>query len=210
MGCVKVMLNSINQPLATMVAGALAALVVIIGWYVTHQSNKRREDLGRRREAQRRFVERQLEELYGPLHGLIVQCEILSHLALNTVRDAGGASDGLTNVSSTITRDEVVPYRRWRFYVDQFILPTYREIVTLLRQHIHLVHMMGTSQPPDSFNTFLKHAASFELFERLRTDQDNVPGRAREVATAWPAAFKPDVERHLQALRNEYHRLTTD
>lgn len=55
--------------LAAYIAGCVAAL----GWLVTHLLTTFREEKRRRIEAQLKYVERQLEELYGPLAFLLYE-----------------------------------------------------------------------------------------------------------------------------------------
>jgi hypothetical protein len=57
-----------NPQLETALLSALvAATVTLIGWFITSWLAKRREDEARRQEAALKHLERQIEELYGPL-----------------------------------------------------------------------------------------------------------------------------------------------
>jgi hypothetical protein len=48
-------------------AALVAAVGAAIGWFANHWLTARREESRRRVEAQLKFVERQIKELYGPL-----------------------------------------------------------------------------------------------------------------------------------------------
>src|SRR5918992_4081292 len=55
------------------IVALLAGSVTALGWLVNHWLSGRREEQRRRTEAQLKFVERQIEELYGPLAFLIYE-----------------------------------------------------------------------------------------------------------------------------------------
>jgi hypothetical protein len=56
---------------APVTAALMAGSVTAIGWLVSHILTVRREEQRRRTEAQLKFVERQIEDLYGPLAFLL-------------------------------------------------------------------------------------------------------------------------------------------
>jgi|SRR6185503_18968106 len=57
------------------IVALIAGSITGVGWLVNHWLSGRREEQRRRIEAQLKFVERQIEELYGPLAFLIYEGE---------------------------------------------------------------------------------------------------------------------------------------
>ena len=57
----------------TVAVALITAVVTALGWLVTNLLSQRREERKARLEANLAFVERQLEELYGPLVALIYE-----------------------------------------------------------------------------------------------------------------------------------------
>ena len=65
-------LMTLDSPSAVLVA-FIAAMVTAAGWVITNFISRVREDRTRRLELTLAHIERQIEELYGPLLNLIVQ-----------------------------------------------------------------------------------------------------------------------------------------
>ncbi len=85
-------------------AALITAVMAAIGWFANDKLTSQRDELRRKTEAQFRFVERQLEELYGPLsaelhEGRRTFVDLLESLGRNYVFPADG------NLSPTEPQD---------------------------------------------------------------------------------------------------------
>src|SRR5687768_8629727 len=58
-----------TNALPAFIGALVAGLFTATGWYVT----KQKEEKSRRREISLRYLQRQIEEFYGPLFGFILQ-----------------------------------------------------------------------------------------------------------------------------------------
>ena len=116
----------------------LALVVTIFGWYATYFYTKRREDRTRRLEAKLKHMERQIDELYGPLHALIQQI-----FAVWQVREDLLMVSALTEAQKEAARDVI-----WR----EFFRPIHEQIQVLLRTKLHLVQ----GKVPYSFEEYLQ------------------------------------------------------
>src|SRR5690349_13759555 len=109
----------------------ISGLVTAIGWLVSHILLKRREVESRRLDASLRFVELQLEELYGPLAFL--------------VWDSSKAfKDFLENLGrlNVFHEDDPLPEQElklWLLWVDNYLFPKNERIKDLLTTKTHLI-----------------------------------------------------------------------
>jgi len=163
----------------------LALVVTIFGWYATYFYTKRREDRTRRLEAKLKHMERQIDELYGPLHALIQQI-----FAVWQVREDLLKVSALTEAQKEAARDVI-----WR----EFFRPIHEQIQVLLRTKLHLVQ----GKVPYSFEEYLQHAVNeatqHALFDKLQID---IPGTTQR--KGWPKEFAKDVFLSLRHIREDY------
>jgi hypothetical protein len=125
--------EKMDKNLLPAIIGAISgAFVAAIGWFVLHGLSSRRESAARRDNAARSYLEKQIEELYGPWLGLIehsrtafaVARRKLPHTASGQI-DFGQFSDGDGEI--------------WRFFIEHYFLPGNAEIRRLLRSKMHLL-----------------------------------------------------------------------
>lgn len=177
-----------------LIAALIAAFVTIIGWIVSNYLIKQREDQARKSQAALRHLERQIEELYGPLAGLLTYSDIVYNLeqSRKTLRPAEQASQDA----------EVIQY-----FIENHYLPLNQQIITLLRTKTYLI--VG-DKTPESFTQFMSHAARLECLHNLwrSTKQHSffMPGPEKD----WPRIFHSEVEKGLQELRAKHAELIRD
>ena len=131
-------------------------------------------------------MQRQIEELYSPLLGLIqygaavnvIERQILPH----------GARDE--------REGEVLRFIRERYY-----LPLNAQMTELIRAKIYL---LDAGALPESFQQFLVHAAQFECFHSLWKEKGVSGEHIRPVE--YPEEFRRDVEKTLDRLRRRYQK----
>ncbi|TWA98613.1 hypothetical protein [Bradyrhizobium stylosanthis] len=158
----------------------IAAVIAAIGWFANDKLTSQREELRRRTEAQFRFVERQLEELYGPLSAELYEGRrTFSDLLESLGRDyVFPANDILSPLE----------LKTWLFWAESDFLPRNERIKVLLMRKTHLIE--GPTFP-DSYVLFLDHCNSWAI-NHLRWKQQQVEYSWHSKVN-WPEAFETEV-----------------
>ena len=172
----------------------IAAASAAFGWFVNHWLTVRREESRRRLEAQLKFVERQIEELYGPLAAALYE-------GRRTFRD----------LLDSLGRDYVFPesgrlpeheLRTWLFWAESEFLPRNDYIKTLLKTKAHLI--LG-GEFPESYVEFLDHCNSWAVnHRRWKEQQIEYSWHSR---IDWPQAFETQAIETFQALKRRHSEL---
>jgi hypothetical protein len=136
-------------------------------------------------------IQRQIQELYSPLLGLIAQSKIVFDIAKRKLPHLNDRP------KEQITREEA---ETWRYFVETYFLPLNKQMADLIRTKIYLI---TADELPESFNRFLMHQAQFECLHSLWLDKgissDEVKGGG------WPIGFDSDVQESLTNLRRNYN-----
>ena len=168
----------------------MTGVVTATGWFVSSLLLRRADELKRRRESRLKYIERQIEELYGPLFNTVMQIVVVNH-----VRDS--LTGNLNSHSDNAMKDQIDEL----FYVDYF-RPLHDEVRQLLKSRLHLVE---GSQLPESFYEYLRHSmqerVQYDLWRNHRLDTISIPG------VEYPDQFTLDVQGALQSLLAEYDSL---
>jgi hypothetical protein len=172
-------------------AALIAAVGAAAGWLVNHLLTVRREEARRRLEAQLKFVERQIEELYGPLAATLYEgrrtfLDLLDSLGRDHVFPADGE----------LPMDEL---RTWLFWAESEFLPRNDYIKTLLRTKAHLI---DGGEFPQSYVEFLDHCNSWAVNHRRWKEQHVKYSWHSKID--WPAAFESDVINTFQTLKRNH------
>ena len=173
---------------------AIGAAVTAMGWLVTGILTQRREERKARTEASLRYVERQLEELYGPLAALLYEGrQIFSDLL---------QSYGRTYVfrqGEDLPEEEL---RTWLFWTEHSFLPRNRAIRDLLTAKSHLVN---GSQFPESYVAFFQHESSWSIHHQ-RWLKEQVP-YSWHSSVNWPVQFEREVLATFESLKARHAEL---
>jgi hypothetical protein len=145
-----------------------------------------------REEASLRHLQRQIEDLYGPLYGLIQFAEAINEIEM--LRLPAGSRDERGR-----PRDEEGG-KVIRFFREHYYLPLNQQIVELIRTKVYL---LDSDVIPKSFNDFIRHAAQLDCFHQLWKEADISTHGVKPIE--YPLNFKSDVERTLNELRREYN-----
>jgi len=183
----------VETPIAVaLITGSITA----IGWLSTHTLTARRERARARAEATLHHVERQLEELYGPLVFLIYEGRRTFEDLLQTL--------GRTYVfreSESLPPNEL---KTWIFWAENALLPRNDRIKQLLMAKTHLIE--GGVFPP-SYVAFLDHHNSWVVnHERWKKEQVPYSWHSR---INWPETFESEVIGTFQYLKAKHARLLT-
>ncbi len=167
-----------------LVAGGFSLLTLIL--ILRNEKRKRRE------EAALRHLQRQIEELYGPLFGLIEFGAAINDIEWKRLpaeeRDEKGRP-----------RDEEGG-KVIRFFREHYYLPLNNQMMELIRSKAYL---LDSDAIPESFKIFMRHAAELDCFHGLWKEVDIKTHGKQPIE--YPPQFRSEVEGTLNALRDEYN-----
>lgn len=186
------------QPVWVALIGVAGAA---IGWFINHWLTVRREERRRRIEAQLKFVERQIEELYGPLAAALYEGrrtfqDLLDSLGRRYVFPRNGE----------LPEDEL---RTWLFWAETEFLPRNDYIKNLLKTKAHLIY---GGEFPDNYVEFLDHCNSWAVNHRRWKEQQVKYSWHSKID--WPEKFEKQAIATFQLLKRRHAELigelTTD
>jgi hypothetical protein len=158
----------------------ITAAVTAAGWLVNNVLSQRREERRAKTEASVRYVERQLEELYGPLAALIFEGRQIFQELLDSL-----------GRSYVFLRDNPLPpdeLKTWLFWTETSFLPRNLLIRNLLTSKPHLV---DGDVFPESYIAFFRHESSWRIHHD-RWIKEQVPYSWHSTVN-WPVEFEADV-----------------
>ena len=171
---------------AALVSGGFSVLTLI----VVSKNEKRK----RREEARLRYLQRQIEELYGPLYGLIQ-----FGAAINEVEWLKLPKD--SRDQKGWPRDEQGG-KALQFFREHYYLPLNEQMMELIRTKVYLLNSDGI---PDSFANFIRHAAQLDSLHRLWKEANISTPFDETKVIEYPTDFKSEVQSTLNELRKEYN-----
>lgn len=167
---------------------ASAGVVATIGGFATYYFGKIKEDRTRRLELRIKYLQRQIEEFYGPLYNLITEITISKQ-----VSDAIITTEG----PSPLTTDQNVKVKS--FVREVQMKPLHDQIIAILRSKLYLVEERTA---PASFHEYLRHAIQErlqrEIWTNLKIGTTHIRGRP------FPEAFQKDIEAGLLTVMRKY------
>jgi hypothetical protein len=184
--------QSMNQDFFQALLGVLAGgLITILGSAINFYFARRKDIETQQRESRIRYLQQQIEELYGPLWGLLEQSETIYEIA--SMKMTRGP-DGFFR--KDLTSDESKIYR---FFNENYFLPINLQIVDIIRKKVHL---LNEGVMPESFKDVIQnHAVRESLFQLWKTtgiDSSDIRGKP------YPKTLKADIKTTLDMLRQQY------
>lgn len=158
----------------------ITASVTAVGWLVNNVLSQRREVRKAQTEASLRYVERQLEELYGPLAALMFE----GRQIFQELLDSLGRSYVFRG-HAPLPPDEL---KIWLFWTETSFLPRNLLIRDLLTSKPHLV---DGGAFPESYIAFFRHESSWRI-RHQRWVKEQVPYYWHSTIN-WPVQFETDV-----------------
>ena len=169
----------------------IAFLIAIAIYYFNRLLEKFKSDQSLRREYEvlrdrvaLTHLQRQIEELYSPLLGLIQQKRIIYEIAHQKCPQGRHSAN----------------HEVWSYFTEKDFLNLDSQIASLIRTKVYLLE---TDELPKSFELFLTHATQFHalymLWKDKKTSSVDIP------ITPWPTAFESDVKTSLDKLRRSYN-----
>lgn len=179
---------------APIVVALIAGAITAFGWLVTHILTDRRERAKQRTEASVKHVERQLEELYGPLAFLLYEgrrtfLDLLDTLGRNSVFMGG----------KVLSEKDL---KTWLFWAEHIFLPNNEKIKQLLMSKTHLIE---GERFPESYIAFLDHYNSWAVNHK-RWKEEGVDYSWHSKIN-WPIEFEQEVIATFEALKAKHSAL---
>lgn len=176
--------------IVALVAGSITGL----GWLVNHSLSSRHTEQRRRTEAQLKFVERQIEELYGPLTFLLYE----GRRNFIDLLDTLGREYVFTEDRPLSGND----LQTWLFWAEAEFLPRNERIKALLMAKSHLVDGIDF---PKSYVAFLDHCNSWAINHKRWKEQGVKYSWHSEVD--WPDEFEREVIATFEKLKATHSTL---
>jgi len=175
----------------------IGAAVTALGWLMSHVLAQRREQTKAQKQAALDHVERQLEELYGPLtfalyEGRRTFKDLLDHLGRRFVFEG----------DRPLPKEEL---ETWLFWAEKDFLPRNERIQQLLMSKTHLI---DGAVFPKSYVQFLDHHSSWAI-NHLRWKEQGVAYAWRSKIN-WPFEFENDVIETFERLKKRHAALLGD
>jgi hypothetical protein len=131
-----------------------------------------------------KHLQRQIEELYSPLLGLIQYAGSIHKIV--QIKCPQGRHSPNTEV--------------WRYFVEKYFLRLNLQMAELIRTKVYL---LDSDDLPSSFQQFLAHTSQYDclytLWKEKQVPSDDIP------ITIWPTNFEQDVKQSLDSLRRSYN-----
>lgn len=176
----------IPLPILAALAGAVAGGIFSFLNQILVERRKRRE------EASLRHLQRQIEELYGPLYGLIQFGAAINEIEWQRLPKESRDEHGRPKDEQG---GKVI-----RFFREHYYLPLNRQIMELIRTKLYL---LDSDEIPDSFAKFTRHAAQLDCLHQLWKEADISTHGVKPIE--YPIEFKSEVQATLNELRREYN-----
>ncbi len=178
----------------SVIVAIIAGTTTAMGWLVNHILTDRRDREKRQIEFSLKYVERQLEELYGPLAFLLYEGrqtfqDLLSTLGRNYVF-----------MKDKPLSDEEL--KIWLFWAEYSFLPKNNKIKQLLTSKTHLIE---GSCFPDSYVAFLNHHNSWSI-QHQRWKEEGVKYSWHSKIN-WPVEFEKECIKTFESLKLKHSAL---
>lgn len=170
----------------------IGILILLLGYLITKAIEKFKSEQAILKEYETmrdktalQHLQRQIEELYSPLLGLIQQSRIVYEVEQKKLPLKSTPED------FSKTKD---------YFIEKYYLPLNDEMAKLIRTKIYL---LDADEMPGSFHQFLKHESQFAALYNLWKDKgirsDEIKGEK------YPPSLENDVKNSLNSLRKRYN-----
>jgi len=188
---------TMDKVIVALIGALTGGAFTAIGWFVLHRLTVVREEHSRRQQATIQYLQRQIEELYGPLLGMLQESRYLYEVALKTLPSHDGRID--------TSRFSETDSEMWNYLIENHFLPNNAKIAELIRTHLHLLEL---GKLPPSYDHFARHQAQFDCLHKLWR-QKSIDNRSI-AGIGWPKHLEVEVEGVLAKLRQEYSEYLGD
>lgn len=172
---------NLSQSSVTLLVACLTAVVTMLGWFIS-KALERRQKLA---DSRRLYIQKQIEEFYGPLYSLIWQIFTANHLKDRVLNECRLSADQTARVHS--------------HFASTYFAPLHARIKEILESKLYLVD--GKAMPW-SFYEYLSHTMQ-EDTQRCLWMEEQIDTSAIH-GTEFPDGFYTNVDETLQKLMEEY------
>lgn len=176
------------------IVAIITTWIALFGWIINHFLTARRERNNQRLAVHLKYVERQLEELYGPLAFLIIE---KNQSSIDFVEALG--REPVFEGENSLDDNEV---DLWLFWVEKNFLPGNEEMRHLLMTKTHLI---AGAKMPTSFLEFLNYHNSWKI-RHLLWQEKGVKYILRS-EMSFPTSFSEEILNTFTALKNQHNKL---
>jgi len=170
---------------ASVVAAALTAAATALGWFVLKWLDSRSQARLKRAEFRRSYIQKQIEEFYGPLYSLVWQILATNHLKARILGHPELKDQDKGSIES--------------YFATAYFLPIHNRIKEILETKLYLLD--GTMLP-QSFYDYLRHAlqesVQHELWSQRGVSTSFISGYS------YPDDFQQTIFASLKKLTTEY------
>ncbi len=170
---------------ASVIAAALTGTVTAIGWFVLKSLDARAQARLKKAEFRRSYIEKQIEEFYGPLYSLVWQILTTNHLKARIL-----AHKQVRDEDRALIEE---------YFATKYFIPIHARVKSILETKLYLLD--GTMMP-ESFYDYLTHAiqesVQHELWWQEHVSTSFIPGYP------YPDAFQKTIFNSLTKLTKEY------
>jgi hypothetical protein len=170
---------------ASVIAAALTAMVTAIGWFVVKWMDARGQARLKRAEFRRSYIQKQIEEFYGPLYSLVWQVIATNHLKVRISTHKDLRSEDRSAIED--------------YFATQHFLPIHQRIKGILETKLYLLD--GTMMP-ESFYDYLSCALQESVQHELWAERNVSTSFMRGLP--YPDAFQRTIYSSLEKLTHEY------
>jgi hypothetical protein len=172
----------------------ITSSVTLAGWLTNHVLTGRRDRANQRLAVSLKFVERQLEELYGPLAFLVIE----SRRASIDFVDALGREPFFEG-EHALDKEEV---KLWLLWTEHNFLPHNEKIQQLLMTKTHLIE---GDKVPISFVEFIEYYNSWKM-AHLRWKEHGAEYNWHS-KVSWPTSFDEEVLNTFSILKLRHNKI---
>ncbi len=181
--------------IAVLIGAVTGAIVTVVGWFVNYKLSREKEDASKRKQARLAYLQRQIEELYGPLYGLIQNSFFVNEVAKGILPTSEAGHILFEQFDHSKNHPQT-----WRYFVENHFLRLNNRMSGIIYRKLHLLE---GGEMPDSFQLFFRHKVQFECLDRLwrerRIENTSIGG------DGWPVKFGEDIKNTLDQLNTMYH-----
>ena len=181
---------SLHPAVIAAIIGAVGSVfVATIAAICAYRFKLRGDEVDRARRAAVQFLQRQIEECYSPLLGLIQQRRTVDEAAHKLLPKTP---------QGTLAYGDFTPenHRAWHFFLSRYLVPINQEIAKIIREKVYLLE---EPVAPGVFAEFLEYAAYMECVIQL-WNEERIPVREAN-GPPYPARLQDDAQAALQRLR---------
>ncbi len=192
------------------VASIATMLIVLFGWVIPYKQTKIAEKNYVPKENQldklrweKEFVDKQINELYRPLYGLVKKQDIRFNRILIDKQICRKFVISIEKGYKGLPENE---QKIWAHYVDTYVIPENNKMVEILLDNLHLVK---DSIIPECFYEFLEYALGWEMLDsQKRNGVEN--SYEYHYITNRPRKFDIYIEETLKELQLKQTKLLED